>query len=192
MTLNLAGQAYALTVLSPIIPGHEDRLREYLAQLNRGERSPLASLGATHFARLIVFEPPVHAGASDGPGSQRVSHLLFDSCLDGDRDEYLEAMRTGISADVDAIWAHCVAYPGSSDARAFAAYFHRHQMDASLFLAAYPVATVPEVRASLELRQRLIDFAVATQGLDAPALLAAYRMAFRDGAVRGPAATPGS
>ena len=192
MTLNLAGQAYALTVLCPVIPGHADRLRQHLAQLNRGDGSPLASLTATHFARWIVFEPPVHAAMPAAPGSQRVSHLLFDSCLDGDRDEYLEAMRTGISAHVDAIWAHCVGYPGSSDALAFAAYFHRHQADAGLFLAAYPPATVAEVRASLELRQRLIDFAVATQGFEAPALLAAYRETFPEGAVSGPAATPGS
>lgn len=191
MTLNLAGQAYALTVVCPIIPRHEDRLRQHLAQLNRGEGSPLASLSATHFARWIVFEPPAHAAPAE-PGSQRVSQLLFDSCLDGDRDEYLEAMRTGMSADVDAVWQHCVGYPGSSDAREFAAYFFRHQVDASLFLAAYPAATVQDVRASLELRQRLIDFAVATQGFAAPALLAAYRAAFPDSAVTGPTATPGS
>jgi hypothetical protein len=178
VTLDLAGQAYALSILCPVIPGHEVPLRDHLARLDRGARSPLASLTATHFARWIVFEPPVHATMPAAPGSQRVSHLLFDSCLDGDRDVYLETMRTGMSADVDAVWRHCVGYPGPNDAQEFAAYFRRHQEHASLFLAAYPAATVPEVRASLELRQRLIDFAVATQGFAAPALLAAYREAF--------------
>ena len=181
MTTNLAGRAYALTVLTPVMPGHDALLRQCLATLNRGAASPLASLPATHFARWVVFERPAHTGAPLRSNAQGSTHLLFDSCLDGDRDEYLEAMRTGMSADVDAIWTHCVGYPGSGDAQEFAAYFRRHQVDARLFLAAYPVASVQEVRSSLELRQRLIDFAVATQGFDAPALLAAYREAFTDG-----------
>ena len=192
MTTNPTDRAYALTILCPIIPGHEVPLRDHLARLGRGARSPLAALRGTHFARWIVFDRPDHAGGLPEPGVQRSAHLLFDSCLDGDRDAYLEAMRTGMSADLDAVWQHCVGYPGSSDARAFAAYFGRHHVDASLFLAAYPAATVQDVRASLELRQRLIDFAVATQGFAAPALLAAYREAFPEGAVRGPATTPGS
>jgi hypothetical protein len=174
VTTNLAGRAYALTVLTAVMPGHEAPLRHCLAKLNRGEASPLASLPATHFARWVVFERPAHTGGS--------THLLFDSCLDGDRDEYLEALRTVISAEVDAIWKHCVGYPGSGEAQEFATYFRRHQVDARLFLAAYPVASVQEVRSSLELRQRLIDFAVATQGFDALALLAAYREGFTDGA----------
>lgn len=184
MTTNLAGRAYALTILCPIIPGHEVPLRDHLARLDRGARSPLAALRGTHFARWIVFGRPDHAGGLPEPGVQRSLHLLFDSCLDGDRDAYLEAMRTGMSADVDAVWQHCVGYPGSSDPHAYAAYFRRHQVEASLFLAAYPAATVQDVRASLELRQRLINFAVATQGFDAPALLAAYQQVFPAGSVR--------
>jgi hypothetical protein len=192
VTTNPRGRAYALTILCPIIPGHEVPLRDHLMRLDRGARSPLAALRGTHFARWIVFDRPDHAGGLSQPGGQRSPQLLFDCCLDGDRDAYLEAMRTGMSADVDAVWQHCVGYPGASDARDFAAYFGRHQVDTSLFLAAYPAATVQDVRASLELRQRLIDFAVATQGFAAPALLAAYREAFPDGAVRGPALTRGS
>ena len=192
MTTDPTGRAYALTILCPIIPGHEVPLRDHLARLGRGARSPLAALRGTHFARWIVFDRPDHSGGLPEPGVQRSSHLLFDSCLDGDRDAYLEAMRTGMSADVDAVWQHCVGYPGSSDAREFAAYFRRHHVDARLFLAAYPVASVHEVRSSLALRQRLIDFALVTQGFDAPALLAAYRQAFPDARAGGRVKTPGS
>ena len=192
MTTNLAGRAYALTVLTPVMPGHDALLRQCLAKLNRGAASPLASLPATHFARWVVFDRPAHTGAPLQSNAQGSPHLLFDSCLDGDRDEYLEAMRTGMSAVADAIWEHCVGYPGSGDAQAFATYFRRHHVDASLFLAAYPAATVQDVRASLDLRQRLVDFAVSTQEFAPPALLDAYREAFPEGADRGPATTPGS
>jgi hypothetical protein len=80
-----------------------------------------------------------------------------------------------MSVDADAVWGHCVGYPGSRAAEVFADYFRRNQIDASLFMAAYPKATVEDVRVSLALRQRIIDFAVATQEFDAPTLLAAYR-----------------
>jgi hypothetical protein len=182
-TPNIAGQAYALTVVTPIIPSHEERLRNHLEQLSPGRRSPLASLPATHFARWVVFARPAHDGHHE-TNRPRSYHLLFDSCLDGDRDEYLEAMRTVIGDDVDAVWSHCIGYPGATDATAFATYFHNHQIDASLFLAAYPQATVADVRTSLELRRQLIDFAVMTQGFDAPSLLAAYRD-FRAARARG-------
>jgi hypothetical protein len=164
---NVNGQAYALTVLTAVLPGHLDPLRMHLAGLGTGGSSPLAALRTVHFARWLVIEQPVYQGAPQKRDVLRSPYLLFESCFDGDRDQHLETMRTTIGAAADAVWSHCVAYPGSQDAAAF--------VDANFCLAAYPKATVQEVRDSLALRQRLIDFAVATQDLDAPALLAAYR-----------------
>jgi hypothetical protein len=123
----------------------------------------------------VVIDRPVYEGPPQKLDALQSQYLLFESCLDGDRDEYLESMRTLMRADADAVWEHCVGYPGSSDAEGFAGYFRRNQIDASLFMAAYPKATVDDVRVSLTLRQQVIDFAVATQASDAPTLLAAYR-----------------
>jgi hypothetical protein len=172
---NVNGQAYALTVLTAVLPGHLDPLRKHLASLGSGGSSPLAALRTVHFARWLVIEQPVYQGAPQKRDVLRSPYLLFESCFDGDRDQHLETMRTTIGAAADAVWSHCVAYPGSQDDAAFAAYFRHNQVNANFCLAAYPNATVQEVRDSLALRQRLIDFAVTTQDLDAAALLAAYR-----------------
>jgi hypothetical protein len=52
------------------------------------------------------------------------------------------------------------------------------QAPAGLFRSAMPSASVTEVRESLALRERVIDFAVAAQGLDAAELQARFRAAF--------------
>jgi hypothetical protein len=172
---NVNGQAYALTVLSPVISGQQGPLRAHLAGLSGGGSSPLAALRTVHFARWVVIEQPVYQGAPQKRDELRSPYLLFESSFDGDRDEHLETMRTTIGAAADAVWSHCVAYPGSHDAAAFAAYFRRNQVNANFCLAAYPHATTQDVRDSLALRERLIDFAMNTQTSDAPALLAAFR-----------------
>jgi len=168
---NSAGGAHTLAVLTQITPGHVRPLRDQLARLNSGPQSPLALLPATHFARWVVIDERV-AAFRDAP------HLLFDSCFDGDPEAYIEAMRTVMSTDADAIWMHCAGYPGAADSAAFSTYFRRNQITAGVFLAAYPQASVEQVRESLALRQQIIDFAITSQECDAPALLAAYRETF--------------
>ena len=177
MTTNVAGQACSFTVISPVLTGHDEPLRTHLRTLELGHGSPVAALGTVHFARWVVFACPEHPSARDSP-DPRQRYLLFDCCFDGSLNVFLETMRSRMQGEVDAIWRHCVGYPGSSDGRAFAEYLLRHQVDASVFLAAYPDATVQEVHASLELRSRVIEFAVTTQDLDAPALLAAFHRSF--------------
>ena len=52
------------------------------------------------------------------------------------------------------------------------------QVDTGLFQSAIPDATVGEVREALALRERVIDFAVEAQGLDAAALQERFRSTF--------------
>ena len=52
---------------------------------------------------------------------------------------------------------------------------------AAFFVAAYPEATVSDVRESLAFRDRFIDFAIEAQGLDARALYDAFHSAFPTG-----------
>jgi hypothetical protein len=172
---NVAGQAYALSVFTPILPGHVAELRQHLEQLGSGAQSPLAALPATHFARWVIIDDLVYEGAPQEHDTLHSQYLLFESCLDGDSDTYIEAMRTAMAVEADAIWGHCAGYPGSGAAAAFAAYMRHNQIAASFFVAAYPDATVEDVRESLALRERIIELAIATQDVDAVAALAAYR-----------------
>ena len=91
-------------------------------------------------------------------------------------EPYLEALRT--RAEPDAWWQFCAGYPGSGDAAAFADWVRAHQIDSSLFASAHPEATVPGVHESLELRERIIDFAIAARGLEPAELQRRFRDEF--------------
>ena len=162
---NISGQAYSLTVITPIIDGHETELAQYLGGLESGDRSPLAGVRGTHFARWVVIDDVIYEGHDQGERDHlQHARLLFTSNFDGPLDRYLEALRTGLGEGADTIWGHCVGYPGTQTPPPFTAYLRHHQIDSSLFFAAYGDRTVEDVKRSLALRSTLIDFALRAQG----------------------------
>ena len=80
--------------------------------------------------------------------------------------------------EADEWWGRCAGYPGREDRAAFRAFVRARQAPAGLFQSAMPNATVGEVREALALRERVLDFAVAAQGLDAVALQERFRSTF--------------
>jgi hypothetical protein len=176
---NTCGQAYALTVLTPIRQGAESALTRYLNALEDGLESPLANVAGTHLARWVVIGDVVYEGTGQRrPDHLRAGRLLFTSNFDGPLGRYLEELRTGLGEVADEIWGHCSGYPGRADGRAFAAYMRSHQVESSLFFAAYGARTVGDVERSLQTRRQVIDFAVRAQGMGATELQAAFRETF--------------
>jgi hypothetical protein len=178
---NICGRICALTVLTPIQADHETDLARHLDGLPGGDASPLASVPGTHFARWVVIGDVVYEGPDQPQRDHlKLPRLLFTSNFEGTLDDYLEDMRTGLGERADQIWHHCLGYPGHTDARAFADYFRAHKVDSSLFFAAYPQMTVAQVKRSLATRNRVIDFALESQGLPAPQLRAAFLREFEE------------
>ena len=177
---NRVGGVYALTVFTPILPGHEDELRAHLDALPVGEQSPLARLDQLHLSRIQIFDELVDQGAPHRREKLKRHHLLFTSTVDGDLDPYLEAICERIGAQADGWWGHCAGYPGTADRAAFRRYIRAHKIDTNLLAVANPGATVRDVRESLALRERVVDFAAEVQGLDATALRERFLTAFAD------------
>jgi hypothetical protein len=176
---NTNGQVYALTVVTPILDGHETGLAEYLDALAPGEQSPLARVPGTHFARWVIIGDVIYEGLEQEDRDHlKQPRLLFTSNFDGRLEPYLEALRVGLGESADRIWSHCRGYPGSADARPFADYFRAHQINSSLFFAAYGDRTVEDVTRSLTMRKRLIEFALRAQGLGAVELKRAFLQDF--------------
>ena len=166
MSGNVVGQAYALTVLTPIIAGHEIALRAHLRGLATAAGSPLAKVPRTHFARWVIVPQPAFEGPPMRPDPWKSQYLIFTSCFDGELGSYLEDMRTLMGDAADGVWSHCVGYPGSHDAIAFPRYLRHNQIDTEVWFSAYPDATVSRIRESLALRDKVLDFTIVTQGLD--------------------------
>jgi hypothetical protein len=171
-----AGGVYALTTFASILPGHKDELQAYLDNLPEGEASPLARLEQLHLSRIQIFDELV---AQPGHPAEKLDapQLVFTSSFDGSLDRYCADICAKVP-EADEWWGHCVGYPGRADKAAFTAYIRAHKVDAQLFANAYHGATVQQVKRALAHRERVIDFAVATQGLDAAELQRRFRAEF--------------
>ena len=166
---NVSGQAYALTVMTPIEGAREAELRAYLESFrDEGRPSPFSKLPRTHFARFVI----VHDYYSE-PEQQHQDHLatpqlVFTSNFDGDRDSYLDEFCA--LPEAREIW-------GRSGVE-LKRYLLENQIDTGFFVAAYGKHTVPEVKAALAQREQLTQFAVASQGQPPDDLQAAFKDAF--------------
>ena len=167
-----SGQAGALTVLTPIAPGAEPALREYLEGLRAGP-SPLARLPRTHFGRWVIVSELV---PEDEPEPDRLTgpYLLFTASFDGPLDTYLDELCDELAAEAQEIWGRCAAAPQPPAGAPLKAYLRAHHQTTGFFVAAYPEATVGQVRAALAQREDVIGFARAAQGMDPAHLQAAF------------------
>ncbi len=177
---NRIGTAYGLTVFTPIVPGHEEAVRDTIEGLPRGEDGPFSRLEQLHFARLQIFDQLVHQGPSQRPDRLRDAYLVFTASFNGDRNAFLDEVAVRMPVEADSWWSHCVAYPGAADPAAFTRYLKHHQVPTHLFSSPYPTATVQDIRESLALRERVVDFAVAAQHLEPQELQERFREAFAD------------
>jgi hypothetical protein len=166
---NVNGQAYALTVLTPIVPGEEAALTSYLQALTHAT-SPFAKLPRTHFGRWVIVPEFVQAKEQPKQDVLTTQYLLFTSNFDGKRDSYLDELCRELSAEAQEIWGRCVGCPKPAAGAELKRYLLHNQINTGFFYAAYPDATVPKVHAAIALREKTIALARDGQGM-APAEL---------------------
>ena len=177
---NVVGQAYAFMAMTPIKPGEERPLAEYLRGLRAHGPSPLARLARTHIGRFVIV-PDFH---NDPTWKQRreehldLNYLIFTSNFDGALDSYLDELCERLAPEASEIWGRCVGCPESASGAALKAYLKHNQIKTGIFFAAYGHATVGEVKQALRERERMIAFAVASQGLEPEALQKAFLAEF--------------
>lgn len=175
------GQVYGLTVLTPVLPGREDALRQALAAVKGSGKSPFAALPRTHFVRLVLIDRFPGPGPGASPGVR--PHLLFSCIIDGGPDSYLRSLcGTAMAPHTDSVWGNCAGAPApaSGDPLAFQRWMRAHQLRTATFFAPYGAATVTEVEAALKLRRETRDFAVRTQYAPASVLQREFLREFVD------------
>jgi hypothetical protein len=167
---NQSGQVYGLTILSPIIEDddldicHSMELRWYLGNLPRDYRSPFARLSSTYLARLVVMDDVVYVGAPACEEHLNSRYLVFETNFDGDLETYLTRMARETPEFVDAVWKHCVGYPGVSNVAAFIAYMKKCQINTTFFFADVNDRTVEQTRRALQTQSALTHFIEKHQG----------------------------
>jgi hypothetical protein len=174
---NSSGQATAFMALTPIRSGEEAALRSYLEALPQ-DGSPLARLAGTHFARWVILEDWVNDPSQPRPDHLGTNYLIFTSNFDGPLDPYLDELSATLAAEAREIWGRCIGCPPEATGPQLKAYLLHNQINTGFFVAAYPHATVPQVKAALAAREQLIEFAVRTQGMGPDDLLRAFKDEF--------------
>jgi hypothetical protein len=171
---NKYGSAYGLTSLIPILPGHEDELERHLAGLDPLD-SPLARLSQLHFSRLHVIRDLVYQGPPQVPESLDQSYLIFTTSHDGELEPFLRDLAVELGPEVDAIWGHCVGYPGTGDPGAFAAWVATHGKDNGYLLTPWPFKRVEDVREALRVQTGFGELVERSGELGDAELQAAFR-----------------
>lgn len=176
-----SGEVSGLTILSPVkiaphlCVWHEEQLRGVLKEMARAERSPFAQLRTTHLCRLQLLEDVVYMNNPARYEQLASSYLVFEANVDGDAQPYFESMARQAPVEVEAIWSHCVGYPGVQEPRAFAAYMKRCQLTTTFYFADVNDKTVDEVMRALKVKVMLSDFVAENQLKRGAELKAAFK-----------------
>ncbi len=177
---NVAGQAYAFMAMTPIKPGEEGALADYLHHLRERGSSPLARLPRTHLGRFVIVPDFHHEVTWKQLREEHLDrpYLIFTSNFDGQLDSYLDELCDRLAPEAKEIWGRCIGCPESAQGAALKSYLKHNQVDTGIFFAAYGQATVETVKRSLVRREQMIEFACTSQGLAAEALQQAFVQRF--------------
>jgi hypothetical protein len=175
---NKYGSAYGLTSLIPILPGHEDALEAHLASLDPLD-SPLKRLPQLHFSRLLVIRDLVYQGPPQVPESLDQSYLIFTTSHDGELEPLLRDLAVQVREEADAIFGHCVGFPGTADPAAFAAWVTTHRKANGYLLTPWPFKKVQEVQEALRVQTGFGELVENERNMSDADLQAAFRALMR-------------
>ena len=151
-----------ILVLAPLREGEAAAAIAAIARL----REPFARVPGTHLARLQVLRPPPRRFRG------RTRQYLL---LAADHDGPVEAWLAAAARELDPVLGHCAFWPGADDPAAVVRWARARELDAGFSVVGSPHATVEEVGAALDLRERVAELAARTPIIDDAALHAAWR-----------------
>jgi hypothetical protein len=159
------GQLTGLNVVAPVRAGADDALHAAIAAISEGTRSPFAALGTVHFARWVLLPDKPRPG---------VTTLWFSATFDGTLERFVSGLSRHMPAELNAVFAHCIDWPGARDRDALERWVRARRIPVSYFLAAYPNATLPRITRALERRRAFVELAVEAPHMDAAELHAEF------------------
>ena len=184
---NKSGNAYALTLLCPIIRGastdssgvkgesHTALLRDLLQSLHLNEESPMAQVPNTYLCRFWVLSDTVYQGKPAYLEHLNSEYLVFSSNFYGELEPYLTGMWNALKDGVLAILSHCVGAETVRDAASFIEYVKKCQVTTTFFFNGSTDEPLAQQLKNLYLKQEFSKFAFENQGKSAGDLQKAFR-----------------
>jgi hypothetical protein len=173
---NISGQASSFLSMTAIQPDEVEALREYLHGFRDRKDRPFDRVPGTHMARFVIVEnfncKPAYKQRH--PETIACASLCFSSNLDGSIEDYLDVLCDALQPEAQEIWGRCCGSPAKCEGTALKEYLRRNQINSGFFYAAYPNATVDDVKRVLAQRDQLMAFATNNQGAPAEQLQQAF------------------
>jgi hypothetical protein len=162
---NLAGKAYALTVISPQRSTWVNRLIYAVFRLLPDRMQVLHNLKIIHFARWVLLPADRWPGAPS-PWRSRYGYLLFASNFNNTWDAYLDAFSDILSRGLDGLWYQGIGFPKSLPSTPFKNYIDHNSHDAGLFYSATPGHGVRDISNAFVVREAIAHLEHGLQALD--------------------------
>lgn len=152
---NIAGKAYALTVISPIAFPWLNRWIYGLLRTLPTNLARLVRLNIIHFARWVILPADRWPGLPDG-WRTRNAYLLFTSNFNHTWDAYLDEFSDILAVGLDLFWYRGIGFPKSVPSSPFKAYIERNSLDSGYFYNATPFHSVRDIGNSFRLREAVV------------------------------------
>jgi hypothetical protein len=169
MTADRQGVLEALNIAAPVLEGREGALKQVLNGLPKHDESPLARLGTVHFGRWSLI--------GDWPEPKQWT-LWFSADIEGTVERFVSGVRLRMPVEAEAIWRHCVDWPGADDPAALERWFLGLRVPTHYVIAAYPQATLADCRRAHARRGSLVELAIEAQRMARDDVVAAFRERF--------------
>lgn len=174
---NLAGKAYALTVISPQWATWINRYIYAWIRCLPGVLGKLHHLQIIHFARWVLL-PGDRWPAQKGWRSRR-GYLLFASNFNNTWDVYLDEFSDVLALGLDLFWYKGWGFKKSVPSTPFKAYIDHNSFDAGYFYNATPAHSVRDINNSLIVRKGIDHLQGCLERLDADVSLSEAERAWR-------------
>ena len=174
---NKSGNAYALTMLCPILPGlppdagmgantqtYTTLLRDALQTVRMNETSPMARVPNTYLCRFYVLSDVLYQGSPALLEHLKSDYLVFSSNFHGDLEPYVTGMWNAAEPEVRAILWHCVGTENVCDAQSFIKYVKACQVTTTFFFNGSTDEPLAQQLKNLYLKQEFSKFVFANQG----------------------------
>jgi hypothetical protein len=185
---NKSGNAYALTLLCPILQGlpkkapegmndqtYADLIRYQLQQLAVNEESPMAGVPNTYLSRLFVLNDVLYQGRPAILEHLKSNYLVFSSNFHGELEDYLTGMWNALEREIRAILQYCVGFDRVTNVATFIEYVKACQVTTTFFFNGSSDEPLAAQLKGLYLKQEFSRFAFANQGKSPADLQAAFR-----------------
>ncbi len=159
---NVAGKAYAMTLLTPMRPWRTT-INEFLFTISRvlpSTLSGLLGLEIIHFARWVMVRRNQWPDFGQGPMNLvKNDYMLFISNFNGTWDQYIDAFSDGIPNGLNLFWYSSTKFPQSIPITAFKEYIRHNQITTDYYYNATPGSAQRDIKAALRVMDAIKSLA---------------------------------